>query len=372
MRSLFVEVSELGFRRQADGSRIRLANLGGQMASDEFVKRLLVDPDWHDLNRGFHLEYYGDTPYQASEPMIQRDAGGPVDRMLRIILNRIETRLRLGSYALCDIDVHSPVSLAHHRHGLGLLATGHRFLVRQLKEVVEFKVKSDYRPLVRYLETMLVTPEQLAFPISQIVEAICNLKESSRRGWVKRGIVDIESVAEHSFDAYLFGLLYLPDDDGVYDKQRILDMSLIHDLAEAVTGDLLPHEKNDATRKQETATFEQFAMLSTYDGVSGLNRAKELWAEFEAKKTVNAQVAHDLDKLVNLMQLHLYKQHVSLANFEAWDRDLRYEVGTDVGRKLLTVIDRLFVEQGTRNEGRLCLRSLILQAIRPGGGNSRP
>ena len=57
--------------------------------------------------------------------------------------------------------------------------------------------------------------------------------------WVSRNIDDPESISEHTFNTWLMAMLFLPDeyDSEDYNKKEILDMLLVHDLAEAVLGD---------------------------------------------------------------------------------------------------------------------------------------
>lgn len=61
-----------------------------------------------------------------------------------------------------------------------------------------------------------------------------------RTGWLTRGIAAPESVAAHMHGCFLLAYFLLPEaapGDG-YDKKTVLQMLLLHDLGEAVTGDI--------------------------------------------------------------------------------------------------------------------------------------
>src|SRR5690606_5214441 len=70
-----------------------------------------------------------------------------------------------------------------------------------------------------------------------LAEAAFRLKDEARGGWLLRGVRDPESVAAHSWGTALLCLLYA-DDAGV-DRDRAMVMALVHDLAEARTGDVV-------------------------------------------------------------------------------------------------------------------------------------
>jgi putative hydrolase of HD superfamily len=62
------------------------------------------------------------------------------------------------------------------------------------------------------------------------------LKELKRTGWVESGILEPESVADHSYRTTLLAMI-LSDQKGL-DTLKTVKMALLHDLVESVTGDL--------------------------------------------------------------------------------------------------------------------------------------
>ena len=62
-----------------------------------------------------------------------------------------------------------------------------------------------------------------------------SLKEVPRTGWVLKGVKNPESVAGHSWGVSLLGLLLAPKN---LDKNKLLQMIVVHDLGEIVPGDV--------------------------------------------------------------------------------------------------------------------------------------
>lgn len=75
------------------------------------------------------------------------------------------------------------------------------------------------------------------------------LKRVPRSGWVHSKVpCRIESVADHSWRV---AVLALALDDGPHDRQRALRMGLLHDLQEALVGDMMPENKSGVSAKDK-------------------------------------------------------------------------------------------------------------------------
>ncbi len=73
--------------------------------------------------------------------------------------------------------------------------------------------------------------------IIRFFSKIRKLKEIERSGWVVSGVKKPESVADHSFGVAL--LVMLLGKNKNIDLEKALKMALIHDLGEAITGDII-------------------------------------------------------------------------------------------------------------------------------------
>lgn len=125
-----------------------------------------------------------------------------------------------------------------------------------------------------------------------------------RTGWLLRGVTDAESIAEHSFGVALVTMLLVDEARarGVeIDGERALRMALLHDAAEAFTGDVPMPAKTAALR----------AALSDAEGdllASELSAPElALWREAEACESLEARVVKAADKLQMLVKALIYE-----------------------------------------------------------------
>ena len=135
------------------------------------------------------------------------------------------------------------------------------------------------------------------------------LKTVMRSGWTSDG--QQESVAEHTWRLCLMAMLLYGHLPGI-DLARLLKMCLIHDLGEAIGGDVpAPAQKAGASKAdQERSDLVQL--------IAPLPRALrqeivDLWDEYEAAGSPEAKIAKGLDKLETILQ---HNQGKNPANFD--------------------------------------------------------
>jgi putative hydrolases of HD superfamily len=162
-----------------------------------------------------------------------------------------------------------------------------------------------------YMKTKAEVPigkltEAAALPIVQVYYEFVHLKHLYRQGWLMQGIPAerCESVAEHSFGVAVLAMLlaeaFYPD----LDRNKLLKMALIHDFGEVYAGDIVPEsplslqEKHKLEKKSVTQIFERLPNGAAYLAI---------WAEFEEKKSPEAQFIRELDKLEMALQASVYE-----------------------------------------------------------------
>ena len=155
------------------------------------------------------------------------------------------------------------------------------------------------------------------------------LKRTPRTGYRFLGTGE-ESVAEHLFSTCFIGYVLAQLDRGA-DAFKVVKMCLFHDLPEARTGDQNYVYKKYVRVDEERAAEDLAAGLPFADDI------KNLIAEFNAKKTQEALLAHDADQLALLLQL---KEHKDLGNryADAWLRNNAKRLQTDVAKRLAEAI----------------------------------
>lgn len=140
----------------------------------------------------------------------------------------------------------------------------------------------------------------------EFLRAALALKDAPRRGWER--VLDgqrIESVADHVWGVSLLALV-LAEERPQLDRARLLETAIVHDLAEAVTGDLIPGEYGD---RSEKARFEKEALTRLLEPASDALASRILarFDEYTAGSTPEARLVRDLDKLEMGLQADRYE-----------------------------------------------------------------
>ena len=130
------------------------------------------------------------------------------------------------------------------------------------------------------------------------------LKTVTRSAFTSTG--QVESVAEHSWRLALMAMLVAPEFPDV-DASRLVRMCLVHDLGEAIGGDIPAPEQarrradgalegKSAAERRDLLTLVHPLPPSLRDEVVGL------WDEYESAGTPTAKLAKALDKLETILQ----------------------------------------------------------------------
>ena len=336
---------------------ISLAYLGYRRASDDYLELIMRFEEWNRINRGFHLEYYGDIPFNPAKQLSHADDNRhPFTFTYEILVDRVRKHSQDLAYGLYEIEIFTLFSLVQVRHASGVLSARVREEVLALDSQLLNAVNRLSKPIHDYLAMVKKHLSLESFRIGDVGYELYRLKRRERAGWKKRNIRAgrIESVAEHTWGAHLLGMLYLPDwveSEESYSKQVVLKMLIVHDLAEAITGDVALHDQTEQTRQAEADAFKYIEMCGTYDRIADLKQWYSLWKEFEAAETINARVAQDIDKIDNLMQLNIYVHEATIEGSDEWQADLLGALRTDIGRDIAEIVRAAFRERRRRGGG---------------------
>mmetsp|Transcript_35483 Transcript_35483/g.85862 ORF Transcript_35483/g.85862 Transcript_35483/m.85862 type:complete len:652 (+) Transcript_35483:140-2095(+) len=194
------------------------------------------------------------------------------------------------------------------------------------------------------------------------------LKTIPRTGWVRQGAgPKIESVADHSWRISLMSMVSSSvlsssssssSEDSpqpMYDTNRCIKMALVHDLAEAVVGDITPHcgVTDQDKHSQELAAITEMTRklclgTSTESGTTDVSPQNtqlvgeeilELWKEYEEGITPESNLVKDMDKLEMTLQALEYendgKNEKSLDGFfDSTRNKWRTEIGKSWGEEI--------------------------------------
>jgi putative hydrolase of HD superfamily len=127
------------------------------------------------------------------------------------------------------------------------------------------------------------------------------LKSTKRTGWLRAGVDPqrCESVADHAFYVVLFAALFA---DESLDRATVLDMAIVHDLAEIVVGDLMP---SDCPRAEKIER-ERAAMVEICRALPNGQRWLAVWEAYESQESPEAKFVRAIDRTEMARQAALY------------------------------------------------------------------
>ncbi len=137
-----------------------------------------------------------------------------------------------------------------------------------------------------------------------LIEAL-GLKGVVRAGWVRAGVEQPESVAAHSWGMAMLATQLCPDD---LNLQRVLELCILHDIAEVRVGDITPHDNIEPEEKHrlETEAIQEMGI-----------DASSIFAEYESQETPESRFVRYLDKLDMALQAEIYEsQDIDLSEFK--------------------------------------------------------
>ncbi len=135
------------------------------------------------------------------------------------------------------------------------------------------------------------------------------LKTVTRSAWTSAG--QAESVAEHTWRLCLMAMVLYGRADGL-DPAKLVKMCLVHDLGEALGGDIPAPAQQAGAPKADRERADLVQLIAPLPpGVRG--EILELWDEYEAAVSPEASVAKGLDKLETILQ---HTQGANPADFD--------------------------------------------------------
>src|SRR3989338_7873400 len=134
------------------------------------------------------------------------------------------------------------------------------------------------------------------------------LKITKRKGWVKAGIRNPESVADHAYFVALLSLIACKQ--GKIDAGKAMALALVHDLPEAIMGDIIVEGKNREMGRKKKEMLEKKAMAEL-SGKLGSRMKKsllKLHEEYGKGKSAEARLVKDIDIIEMLAQALVYER----------------------------------------------------------------
>lgn len=176
--------------------------------------------------------------------------------------------------------------------------------------------------------------------IYQLQSRLLTLKLLPRTGWLQRGLRDVESIADHSYAVAALAMLVGDLQPGL-DRGRVLAIALLHDIAEALIGDLPASARRlfGAPAKHDA---ERRALIELFAGLPQADEYHMLWEEYASGGSPEARLVKSLDRLEMLAQALAYERAGSRSLSEFWEGDYEWSAEFPVVRALA---EQLYAER---------------------------
>lgn len=304
---------------------ISLASHRDQHATDTYIAKLVADPVEDELNRGFHLEYYGDRRSDDIGVDLQfSDDHKRWHRTASYLLEHIREASKAKTLTpINQIRLVTYLSFVRARHEACCLSDEDRLATLELIDTLDECCAKLDGSAPSYVEMVRRNLQFPSFDTLDFIIRLYALKGAPRAGWASRNIMvqdrHVETVAAHSFAcAVLAEILLDPSDEHwqAYKVEHVRTLALLHDIGEFSIGDYLPADKTSVNEAREIAYI---ATMGSYEKIRDLSYVRDLFNEYEAQSTPESRLARELDKMDALIQAHIYQTDFpDLENYRAF------------------------------------------------------
>lgn len=289
-----------------------LISYGRTSVLDEYLCLIITNDITNAMNRGTIVQYMGDG-YQISahNDFCLDDDPNVGEQALRILSSSVEADLASKHSGYVEVDLVSLLSLIQARMHVPPESLSYNLtpfcrkcleLLREYRKrprsIVSDKLIYYFGSIEEDLEAYVNDSRFDA--ASLLYGSLSKMKDTKRNNWKNYSVENPESVADHTLNAWIMGMIYLPDEhaEKSYDKQVILNMILLHDMAESILGDCESDlaEPTKELRLQNDFLRKMF-LKGTYPAVANMTVYYNAWVEYYYGQTINARVARDINLL---------------------------------------------------------------------------
>eukprot|EP00808_Paulinella_micropora_P006105 g54768.t1 len=245
------------------------------------------------------------------------------------VVSRLMPRLSRGLEAAAAVPVSATSSSSSSSSYSSSSSSAHAAASTQLAQNSQVEGSSSTVPAACVLDFLLLAGQ---------------LKDVKRAGWVPFQVSDPESVAAHSWRMSLMCLV-LGSLSSSVDVARAVKIAVVHDVAEALVGDILP-TKFSGISKADKSAMEAQAMRTLQESLAAHESTSPvaaevfaLWQEYETAHTPEARLVKDVDKLEMLLQAYEYERAhrtpKSLSQFYGASQQIQTALGAELSAEII-------------------------------------
>ncbi|TPP64215.1 HD domain containing protein 2 [Fasciola gigantica] len=149
----------------------------------------------------------------------------------------------------------------------------------------------------------------------QLIPSAFNFFEERtvRTGWTRYEIDQPESVSDHMYRMALMTTVIPVQERESISVDRLLKMTVVHDLAECIVGDITPHcnVSREEKLRRETEAMDRLCQLIPKENAEEILL---LWQEYNTQSTPEAVLCKDFDKFEMLVQAFEYEKEMCKPN----------------------------------------------------------
>ncbi|CAG8974197.1 hypothetical protein HYALB_00007360 [Hymenoscyphus albidus] len=138
------------------------------------------------------------------------------------------------------------------------------------------------------------------------------LKTTKREGWRRFSINQGESISDHMYRMALITMVAPASLSSKLNIPHCTKMALVHDIAEALVGDITPVDgvaKSEKNRRESTTMdYLTDKLLGRVNGGMSGKDIRAVWQEYEDSETMESKFVHDVDKIELVLQMVEYER----------------------------------------------------------------
>lgn len=301
-----------------------LIKVNDEQALSEYIKLILSDGVINEVNRGFHLEYYNDRPYNPQSSLLNYKEDLTVgERTLSTLCIQLERKMlnKDNSSLASVLELLTICSLIQARieEPIGVcvfdITQYISKCIKYIDWVTGFKILGKIEDIGMYFTWFKNelrkwesnNKTNISYNLASPFNKMNKVDSIERAGWLVMKIEKPENIVEHMYKCWLLGMIYLPkeDKDNEYDKNKVLNMLLLHDLGDIDTGDINRPDKLQNIKfydSRENLAMQSLFFTGTYPNAVDLSEYREAWKNWNNKKGINYLVAKDINDLQTIYQ----------------------------------------------------------------------